>query len=119
MRVVAMAVFATTFASPTMWAHYLAPMVPLILVAWAPCGPRRRVVLALFVITSLGLWVGLNSQAWFTLAYDGVLIACCLSIAMVVPDQSPGYPGEDRTAFPTAPHGGLAAMAPSGPSPAS
>ena len=45
-RVLAMAVFAMIFASSTLWDHYLAVMVPLILWAWPAVGSRRRMAMA-------------------------------------------------------------------------
>ena len=43
-RVMAMAVFSVTFASSTLWDHYLGVLVPVILRAWPAAGTRRNTV---------------------------------------------------------------------------
>jgi hypothetical protein len=80
-RVLAMAVFAMIFASSTLWDHYLAVMVPLILWAWPAVGRRRRAAMAVFVVVATGLWIRLDYVPEYRLALVASLVVCSLSIA--------------------------------------
>ena len=81
-RVVAMAVFSVTFASSTLWDHYLGVMVPLILWAWPSVGARQRLAIAVFVILATGLWIRLDAVPAYRLALVASLVGCSLAIAM-------------------------------------
>lgn len=79
-RVLAMAVVAMTFASSTLWDHYLAVMVPLILWAWPAAGSRRRMAMAVFVVVATGLWIRLDYSPEYRLALIASLVVCSLAI---------------------------------------
>jgi hypothetical protein len=81
-RVVAMAVFSVTFASSTLWDHYLGVMVPLVLWAWPSVGARQRLAITVFVILATGLWIRLDAVPVYRLALVASLVACSLAIAM-------------------------------------
>ena len=80
-RVLAMAVFSVTFASSTLWDHYLGVMVPLILWAWSAAGSRQRLAMAVFVVVATGLWIRLDAIPVYRLALLASLVACSLAIA--------------------------------------
>jgi len=80
-RVLAMAVFSLTFASSTLWDHYLGVMVPLILWAWPAVGRGRRIAIAAFVVLATGLWIRLDAIPEYRLALVISLIVCSLAIA--------------------------------------
>ncbi len=64
-RVMAMAVFSVTFASSTLWDHYLAVLAPLILWAWPAGGdPPARCDRGLRRASRCGLWtqIGRNPE---------------------------------------------------------
>jgi hypothetical protein len=82
-RVLAMAVFAMIFASSTLWDHYLAVMVPLILWAWPAVGSRRRMAMAAFVIIATGLWIRLDAIPEYRLVLVASLVVCSFAIASV------------------------------------
>jgi Protein of unknown function (DUF2029). len=79
-RVLAMAALSVTFASSTLWDHYLGVFVPLILWAWPVAGPRRRLAIAVFVLLATGLWLRLNELPGYRLALVAALVACSLAI---------------------------------------
>jgi hypothetical protein len=80
-RVVAMAAFAVTFASSTMWDHYLALMAPLILWAWPIAGRARQVAIAVFVAAAASLWFLPYMPAGTHLVLISSLVVCCVAIA--------------------------------------
>ncbi len=80
-RVVAIATLSLTFASSTLWDHYLGVMVPLILWAWPLAGTQRRRAIAAFVVLLTGLWVRLDATPEYRLALVASLVACSLAIA--------------------------------------
>ena len=80
-RVLAMAVFSFTFASSTLWDHYLGVLVPLILWAWPTVRTRRRLAIAVFVVLATGLWLRLDAIPEYRLALVASLVACTLAIA--------------------------------------
>ena len=79
-RVLAMAVFSVIFASSTLWDHYLAVMVPLILWAWPSVGVRGRLAIAVFVILATGSWIRLDAIPAYRLALVASLVVCSLAI---------------------------------------
>jgi Glycosyltransferase family 87 len=81
-RVLAMAVLSVTFASSTLWDHYLGVMVPLILWAWPAAGSRQRLAFAVFVVLATGLWIRLDAVPEYRLALVVSLVVCSLAIAM-------------------------------------
>ena len=85
-RGLVMAVFSLTFASSTLWDHYLGVMVPLILWAWPGVGQRRRIAIATFVVLATGLWIRLDAIPEYRLALVVSLIVC--SVAIVTPRAS-------------------------------
>jgi hypothetical protein len=80
-RVVAMAVLSVTFASSTLWDHYLGVMVPLILWAWPAAGSRQRLAFGAFVVFATGLWIRLDAVPEYRLALVASLVVCSLAIA--------------------------------------
>ena len=82
-RVLAMAVFSVTFASSTLWDHYLGVLVPLILWAWPAAGSRRRLAMAVFVALATGLWIRLDAIPEYRLALVASLVVCSLAIATI------------------------------------
>jgi hypothetical protein len=79
-RVLAMAVFSVTFASSTLWDHYLGVMVPLILWAWPSLGARRRLAIAVFVVLATGLWIRLDAIPAYRLGLVASLVVCSVAI---------------------------------------
>jgi hypothetical protein len=79
-RVLAMAVFSVTFASSTLWDHYLGVMVPLILWAWPSLGARGRLAIAVFVVLATGLWIRLDAIPVYRLGLVASLVVCSLAI---------------------------------------
>jgi hypothetical protein len=59
-QALAAATGSLTFASSTLWDHYLAVLIPLVLYAWPRTDRARRLLIWGFVILSMGLWVNLN-----------------------------------------------------------
>lgn len=55
-RTIAAATFATLFVAATVWDHYLAVLVPLIVWAWPTADRRRQVVLSLYIAWGLTDW---------------------------------------------------------------
>ena len=82
-RVLAMAVFSVTFASSTLWDHYLGVLVPLILWAWPAAGSRRRIAMTVFVSLAIGLWIRLDAIPEYRLALVVSLVVCSLAIATI------------------------------------
>ena len=78
-RVMAMAVLSVTFASSTLWDHYLGVLAPLILWAWPVSGARRRLAIAVFVVLAMGLWLRLNDVPEYRLALVVALVVCSVS----------------------------------------
>ena len=78
--VMAMAVLSLTFASSTLWDHYLAFLVPLILWAWPTAGRRERIAIAVFVLLATGLWLRLEDIAVYRLALVAALVVCSVAI---------------------------------------
>lgn len=79
-RVLAMAIFSVTFASSTLWDHYLAVLVPLIIWAWPAASTGRRSAIATFVVVAGGLWLRLNTFPEYRLVLLLSLVACCVAI---------------------------------------
>ena len=90
-RVMAMAVLSLTFASSTLWDHYLAVLVPLILWAWPTAGRRQRTTIAVFVLLSTGLWLRLEDLPVYRLALVAALVACSFAIVGL-----PEWPRRER-----------------------
>lgn len=80
-RVLAMAVLSVTFASSTLWDHYLGVTVPLILWAWPVAGTRQRLAFGVFVVLATGLWVRLDAVPEYRLALVASLVVCSFAIA--------------------------------------
>jgi hypothetical protein len=79
-RVLAMAVVSLTFASSTLWDHYLGVFVPLILWAWPGADTNRRRAMAVFVIVAMGLWLRLDTVPGYRVLFVAALVACSLAI---------------------------------------
>jgi hypothetical protein len=99
-RVLAMALFSLTFASSTLWDHYLGVMVPLILWAWPAVGQRRRIAIAAFIVLATGLWIRLDAVPEYRLALVASLVVCSLAIATM-----PGRVASERVAWARLPFG--------------
>jgi hypothetical protein len=82
-RVVAMAVLSVTFVSSTLWDHYLAVLVPLILWSWPAAGKRARLAIGAFVVLATGLWVRLDANPEYRLVLVSSLVVCSLAIASI------------------------------------
>jgi hypothetical protein len=85
----AMAVLAVTFLSSTLWDHYLAVLVPLILWSWPAAGRRARSAIGAFVLLATGLWIRLDVNPEYRLLLVASLIVCTLAIA-TVPERHDG-----------------------------
>ena len=82
-RVMAMAVFSVTFASSTLWDHYLAVLAPLILWAWPAGGTRQRSAIAVFAIIAMGLWTQIGRNPDYRAALLVSLVICTVAIATI------------------------------------
>jgi hypothetical protein len=80
-RVLAMAVFSVTFASSTLWDHYLGVLAPLILWAWPTAGSTQRVAITAFVVVATGLWLRLDVVPEYRVVLVVSLVLCSLAIA--------------------------------------
>jgi len=74
-RAVSVAIAATTFASSTMWDHYLAVFVPLTLFWWFRVGVRRRLWIVAGNGILGGLWLGLETYFWYRVLVLAAVIA--------------------------------------------
>jgi hypothetical protein len=57
---IAAATTAFLFAPTTLWDHYLAILLPIIIAAWPGCDRRTRTVLVLFVAISMAEWLAIE-----------------------------------------------------------
>jgi hypothetical protein len=78
-RVTTAGVAAMTFASSTLWDHYLAVIVPLTLYWWFRVGTRRRIGILVINLTLGGMWLGLEAVP----AYR-CLVACAVVAFFVI-----------------------------------
>jgi hypothetical protein len=88
-RVVALAILSVTFVSSTLWDHYLAVFVPLVLWSWPSAGSRVRLAIGAFVVLATGLWVRLDVNPEYRLVLVASLVICSLAIASI-PDSAVG-----------------------------
>lgn len=69
-----------TFASTTLWDHYLAVLVPLTLFAWPRVNPARRLLIWAMTIVFSGMWLGFGAL----FLYRAVVAACSVALFALV-----------------------------------
>jgi hypothetical protein len=77
-QIVAAAMGAATFASSTMWDHYLAVLVPLNIYAWFTLESRAlRLLIFASALVGIGQWFGtpIPASHWYRLAVTGLAAA--------------------------------------------
>jgi hypothetical protein len=92
-RTLTVAAAASVLLSPTIWEHYLALMVPLVVAAWPRLSSPWRVVLTFGALTHLAGWVGGLGVLRPIMANGGLL---SIVIASLVGGS--GLPDSDATA---------------------
>jgi Glycosyltransferase family 87 len=64
--VLSAAIGSVTFASPTLWDHYFAVLVPLNICGWFVAkSPLLRPLVVALAVVGLGQWFGLNESTWY------------------------------------------------------
>jgi len=87
-RAVAAASVSMLFLSPTLWDHYLAVLVPLIVAAWPVAGRYRRLMLWAYVLWMMMAWTGVFYAEPLSIISLLLLILSC--VALVAGPLGPG-----------------------------
>ena len=90
---VAAATISSLLVSPTLWDHYIAAVVPIVIAAWWIATPSERLVIAASWVAMLPMWLGLGnagaSLLWLA-ALLAVSIAAIRALGRVAPEPTQG-----------------------------
>jgi hypothetical protein len=86
-RVVAAAVASGLLLNSTLWDHYLAVMIPILIAAWPNVSGRWRALLALGGLTHLVGWFGLLGVQTAVIMFGGFVAITLASLLGDVPGE--------------------------------
>lgn len=79
-QAIAAATGSMTLASPTLWDHYLAVLLPLVVYSWVRSGPRARLLFWTFHLVTLAMWFGFGGLV----LYDGMVLVLTVTVTAVI-----------------------------------
>jgi hypothetical protein len=74
-RTIAAAAFCSFFLASTLWEHYLAVVIPLIVFAWPGAVRRRQILVVAYVLLGATDWFPIRDNEWLRLLTLGSLVA--------------------------------------------
>lgn len=80
-RAISMAAASLTFASSTLWDHYLAVLVPLSLYWWFRVDRRRRLLIWAVNVLLLGIWLNLHGFTPYRIVATAAVIVFFVAVA--------------------------------------
>lgn len=97
-RTIAAAAFGSMFLSSTLWEHYLAVIIPLIVFAWAGADALRRGLITAYVAIGISDWFVIAGYEWQRLLTLIVVIALGVDLSLRAWPARPDEQGEPVTA---------------------
>lgn len=91
-RTIAAAAFCSLFLASTLWEHYLAVVIPLIVFAWPGAVRRRQVLIIVYVLLGVTDWFPIRNTDWLRLLTLGSLVALGADLCLARWPQRVGAP---------------------------
>jgi hypothetical protein len=89
-QTIAAAAFCSLFLSATLFLHYLAVIIPLIVFAWPLASRRRRTLVVTYVLVGIAVWFGALDSPGFRLVLLTLLVTLGAELCLIPWPTPPG-----------------------------